>query len=94
MESRGFDSPGGLSGPSCLPFAELRVKQMRAADVIKPIVGGNGIQRPQDVIRLRDAGADAVAVGSVALVRPRRLRAIIQAAITSVQGGTQWRRTK
>lgn len=80
MISRGLDSPGGLPGPECLPFAELRVKQMRAASIIKLIVVGNGIQKPQDVIRLRDAGADAVAVGSVALVRPWRLRAIIKAA--------------
>lgn len=71
---------GGLSGPSCLPHTIERVIEARHLGVTKPIVAGNGIQRSSDVRTLRRAGADAVAIGVVAMVRPWRMRSIISAA--------------
>lgn len=71
---------GGLSGPACLPHTIERVLEARRIGITKPIVAGNGIQRASDVVRVRRAGADAVAIGVVAMVRPWRMRSIIKAA--------------
>lgn len=71
---------GGLSGPACLPHTLERVMEARDLGITKPIVAGNGIQHASDAILLRDAGADAVAIGSVGIVRPWRMGSIIEAA--------------
>lgn len=71
---------GGLSGPVCLPHTIERVIEARRLGITKPIVAGNGVQRASDVRTLRRAGADAVAIGVVAMVRPWRMRSIIAAA--------------
>lgn len=71
---------GGLSGPVCLPHTIERVLEARRLGVGVPIVAGNGIQSARDVRRVRDAGADAVAIGTVAMVRPWRMRSIITEA--------------
>lgn len=71
---------GGLSGPACLPHTIERVLVARRLGITKPIVAGNGIQRSSDVTLLRKAGADAVAIGAVAMVRPWRMRSIIKTA--------------
>lgn len=73
---------GGLSGPECLPLTIDRVKAARAAGITKPIVAGNGIQDSYDVQMVRAAGADAVAIGTVAMVRPWRMTRIIRTANT------------
>lgn len=89
MDSKGFVSPlrargipadGGLSGPYCLKFTLEKLDEAKAKGVNRPIIAGNGIQNPDDVDLLRLAGASAVAIGSVALVRPWRTRAIIARA--------------
>lgn len=82
MILRGFAKEGGISGPACLPLAIDRVMAVRAELAI-PIIAGNGIQHPRDVVRMFAAGADAVAVGSVAIVRPWRMRAITRAAYSA-----------
>lgn len=71
---------GGLSGPACLPHTIERVVEARRLGITKPIVAGNGIQQPSDVRLVRRAGADAVAIGVVAMVRPWRMKSIIKAA--------------
>lgn len=68
---------GGLSGPACLPFAIERVLEARRLGITKPIVAGNGIQKPSDVQLVRKAGADAIAIGTVGMVRPWRMRSIV-----------------
>ncbi|HSH31044.1 MAG TPA: hypothetical protein VK963_00020, partial [Candidatus Saccharimonadales bacterium] len=70
---------GGLSGPACLAFTINRVVSARDAGIAKPIVAGNGIQSADDVRRVRQAGADAVALGVIGIVRPWRMRSTIQA---------------
>ncbi len=77
---------GGLSGPACFPHTVERVLEARSHGITKPIVAGNGIQHSSDVRVLFDAGADAIAIGTVAMVRPWRMRAIIEAA----NGSADW----
>lgn len=75
-----YSTPGGLSGPACLPHTIERVLEARKLGVNIPIVAGNGIQHPSDVKVLRDAGADAVFIGTVGMMRPWRMKRIIRAA--------------
>lgn len=71
---------GGLSGPACLPHTVERVIEARNLGITKPIVTGNGIQKPSDVKTLKNAGADGVAIGIVAMLRPWRIKKIIRTA--------------
>lgn len=80
LTARGFKQPGGLSGPQCLPFTIKKVGEARDAGFTKPIIAGNGVQRREDVIALREAGASGVALGIVGMVRPWRMRGIIKEA--------------
>lgn len=77
---RGFGQAGGLSGPACLAFTIEKVAELRAAGVSIPIVAGNGIQHSRDVRELKAAGASAIAIGTVAILRPWRMRSIIRTA--------------
>ncbi len=77
LTRRGLPSPGGLSGPACLPFVLKRLQEATEAGVKKPIIAGNGIQSVDAVRRVRKAGAAGVAIGVVGIVRPWRMKAII-----------------
>lgn len=80
LVSRGFKAGGGLSGPMCLPFVIERLVQARDAGITKPIVAGNGIQSTHDVRLAFQAGAAAIALGVIGMVRPWRMREVIQTA--------------
>jgi dihydroorotate dehydrogenase (NAD+) catalytic subunit len=69
---------GGLSGKPLLPIVADWIRDVRAAGVTTPIVGGGGILCRQDAERLLDVGADAVEIGSVSILRPWRVRSIIR----------------
>jgi len=88
LERRGFkDTPGGLSGPECLPFVIQQFKAVRACGVTTPVIIGNGIQSQEAVQQVKDAGVDAgIAIGIVNLLRPHRMRGIIDLA-NSLFGG-------
>jgi len=60
---------GGLSGPAILPIAVHMVYQVRRA-VDVPIIGMGGVMTGADAYELMLAGADAVAVGTAALIDP------------------------
>lgn len=60
---------GGLSGPAIKPVAVRMVYQVRQA-VNLPIIGMGGIMTGEDAAEFILAGADAVAVGTAALVDP------------------------
>lgn len=60
---------GGFSGPAVKPVAVRMVYQVRRAVDI-PIIGLGGITTGEDVAEFLMAGADAVAVGTAALVNP------------------------
>ena len=69
---------GGLSGPAVFPLALRMVWQVSDAVHI-PVIGLGGISSAEDVIEMMLAGACAVEVGSVNLVRPTACRDIIGA---------------
>ena len=71
---------GGLSGAYLLPRVVKWVRDARAAGITKPIIGGGGILKSSDVDRLAAAGASAIAIGSVAFLRPWRVQKIINRA--------------
>jgi len=60
---------GGLSGPAIFPIAVHMVSQVRQA-VSVPIIGMGGVMTGEDAFELMLAGADAVAVGTAALIDP------------------------
>lgn len=60
---------GGFSGPAIKPVALRMVYQVRRA-VSLPIIGLGGIATGEDAAEFFMAGADAVAVGTAALVNP------------------------
>jgi len=60
---------GGFSGPAVKPVAVRMVYQVRRA-VKLPIIGMGGIATGEDAAEFLMAGADAVAVGTAALVDP------------------------
>jgi len=60
---------GGFSGPAIKPVALRMVYQVRRA-VSLPILGLGGIMTGEDAAEFLMAGADAVAVGTAALVNP------------------------
>lgn len=68
---------GGLSGAPLLPIVAKWVFEARKAGLSKPIIGGGGILGYGDAERLLDVGADGVELGSVSILRPWRVRSII-----------------
>lgn len=71
---------GGLSGRPLLALVEDWVRKARAVGFTKHINAGGGILCAHHVNRLRAAGADSVSIGTVAALRPWRLRRIIRRA--------------
>lgn len=69
---------GGLSGWPLLSLTADWVKKARALGLDKPIAAGGGIMNPADVDVLYEAGANAICVGSVAMLRPWRVKIIIE----------------
>lgn len=80
IRRRGIEADGGLSSPVCLPFTIEKVSELRDSGVKVPIIGGNGIRMVQDISDLHSAGCNAVFVGSLAVVRPHRMKKIISLA--------------
>ncbi len=71
---------GGLSGPMCFHLTREKAREAREAGIRIPIIAGNGIQDAANVAELWHAGASGIAIGTVALLRPWRMREIIRAA--------------
>lgn len=71
---------GGLSGKPLLALVADWVWRARLAGFRKHINAGGGILCPNDVDRLKKAWADSISIGSVAALRPWRMRAIINRA--------------
>lgn len=64
-----WNKMGGLSGPAIKPVAIRMVYQVRSAVEI-PIIGLGGIMTGEDAAEFLMAGADAVSIGTAALVDP------------------------
>jgi dihydroorotate dehydrogenase len=69
---------GGLSGKPLLPIVCDWIRKARSVGMTKPIVGGGGILSKNDAGCMLDAGATAVELGSVAVLRPWRVQGIIR----------------
>lgn len=69
---------GGISGKYLLPLVEQWLYQFKKFNVGKPIIAGGGILKPHDVNRLVEAGASAISPGSVVMLRPWNMKAIIK----------------
>ena len=69
---------GGLSGKPLLPFLLLWLMRVRRAGFTKPINAGGGILSLADA-RSALAFADSISLGSIAFLRPWRVRGIITA---------------
>ncbi len=73
---------GGLSGaPWLLHLVERWLRKARKDGLKKPVIAGGGIGRASDVDVLAHAGASAVAIGSVVMLRPWRVNSIISRAM-------------
>ena len=70
------NTTGGLSGPAVFPLALRMVWQVYEAVGI-PILGVGGVSSARDVLEMMLAGATAVQVGAMNLVRPTICREII-----------------
>jgi len=71
---------GGYSGPFMFSKVVEYVNLARANNITTHINAGGGIRRREDVEKLFMAGASSVALGSVATVRPQRVRKLITRA--------------
>ena len=71
---------GGLSGDALRPLVCDWIKRVRDIGFTKPINGGGGSMPPNPVGQYRNAGASSVFIGSVAALRPWRVKSIINMA--------------
>jgi dihydroorotate dehydrogenase len=71
---------GGLSGAPLLPIVEEWVRDLRKTGYDKPLIAGGGILKPADARTLLRAGADAVSLGVIGMLRPWNMKRTIRAA--------------
>lgn len=71
---------GGLSGKPLLPIVAERIRNYRKAGITLPIIGGGGILTKNGVDVLKEAGANGVSIGVVSILRPWRVKGIIDYA--------------
>jgi dihydroorotate dehydrogenase len=69
---------GGLSGKPLLPIVIEWIAAARKHGITKPIIGGGGILSKEDAGRMIAAGASAIELGSVSILRPWRVQGIIR----------------
>lgn len=69
---------GGLSGAPLVPIVRDWIRELRSCGVSKPVVGGGGVLSADDAMELVRAGADAVELGSVSILRPWRVGGIVR----------------
>ena len=67
---------GGLSGKPLLPLLIKWLTQIRGIGFTKPINAGGGILSLDDAQHVLDTGADSIFLGSIAFLRPWRVRKI------------------
>jgi len=71
---------GGLSGKVILPLVVKKIIDLRSGGVSLPIKGSGGILSVADVTQMKEAGANAIEIGSVLILRPWQAKAIINYA--------------
>lgn len=78
---------GGASGAILFPLVEAQVQRLRALGFAKRIQAGGGVQTLAHVRRLKAAGADSIAIASVAMLRPWRVQPLIRGTNRLYAGG-------
>lgn len=73
---------GGISGTALKPLVCDWIKRLRDAEFTKHINCGGGIMNQSDVMDYHQAGASSIFVGSVATLRPWRVKGIVKKANT------------
>ncbi len=76
----GDERGGGLSGAPLLPLVLDWLHRAKAAGLSKPLLVGGGILSARDAVRVIDAGADAIVLGCVFMLRPWCIAEIIRKA--------------
>jgi dihydroorotate dehydrogenase (NAD+) catalytic subunit len=76
---------GGLSGRPLLPIVIDWLKMVRDAGITMPIKGGGGILSLEDAKEVIGAGANAIEIGAVTILRPWRVESIIN-GVNKLQG--------
>lgn len=71
---------GGLSGKPLLPLVVDWVREFKRLSGGTMVNAGGGILRAKDVNLLASVGADSISIGSLALLRPWRVRSVIKRA--------------
>ena len=69
---------GGVSGEVLLERGLAYLRTLRGLGITIPIVYGGGILKPEDVDAAKAAGADAISLGSIIMIKPWNLRKVIQ----------------
>jgi len=77
---------GGYSGKWLAPIVADWMRQARKQGVMLPLKFCGGILGPAGVLRAKNSGANAVEVGSIAILRPWRVKGTIKYA-DSIFGG-------
>jgi len=89
LRKRGLEQDGGLSGVPLRPIVCNWIREARQAGVKCHINGGGGILNPSDVTAFKEAGADSVFLGSIAFLRPWRMKKVIEQAYIDFAFPTQ-----
>lgn len=71
---------GGLSGSPLLPVLVFWLKSAQRISFPKPIIACGGILSKIDIEKIHNAGASAIQLGSVAILRPWRVASLIKHA--------------
>lgn len=71
---------GGLSGAPLRPLVCEWIQKLRDAGFTRPVNGGGGILCKRDVDAYHQAGASSIFLGSVVILRPWRVKGIIDHA--------------
>lgn len=87
MRQRGIEADGGISGPLCLQYTVAAVRAARKIGVKLPIIAGNGVQSIGAVKALIEAGASAIEIATVAILRPWKVKRIVKCANALFQEG-------
>jgi dihydroorotate dehydrogenase len=68
---------GGLSGKPLLEPTVAWIQGARKKGFTKPIIGGAGILSVKDALAIKEAGADAISMGSIGILHPENVQPII-----------------
>jgi dihydroorotate dehydrogenase (NAD+) catalytic subunit len=78
LQKRFIGFAGGYSGKYLLPITCEWINAVRKIGVNIPIIGGGGILSTEDAGHVIDSGADAVSLGSIAMLRPTKVASTIK----------------